>query len=167
MTDSDVGLVRFISLPGEHTPSLSSPCPRFASMGAEHRLLSRKGNISLSERQHSLLPRSSNLLPSPLLVRHPARSTTTPSLFSPQQDLRHLLLGHPSPQLPPLNDKPEEESIALIAHIIPPRCSTASGVTDLIVPEGTDLWSPCKSRGTLYVLRSESRSCMFQRRVHN
>ena len=96
MTDSDVGLVRFISLPGEHILSLSGPCPRLTSTGVEHRLLSRKGE-SLSERQHSLLPRSSNLLPSPLLVRHPARSATTPSLFSPQQDLRHLLLGHPSP----------------------------------------------------------------------
>lgn len=49
------------------------------------------------------------------------------------------LSAPPSPHLPILTDKSEEESVTLIAHILPPRCGAAHGVADLIVPEGSNL----------------------------
>lgn len=74
-------------------------------------------------------------------------SATSSPTFTPRS-----LSAPSSPHLTPLNDKPDEESIALIAHIIPPRCGIASGVTDLIIPEGTDLLVSLQESG--YALRS-------------
>ena len=61
-------------------------------------------------------------------------SATNSPVFTPRS-----LSAPPSPHLPVLNDKMEEDSIALIAHILPPRCGVAHGVADLIIPEGTNL----------------------------
>ena len=73
-------------------------------------------------------------------------SATNSPLFIPRS-----LSAPPSPHLPTLNDKTEEESLALIAHILPPRCGLAHGVADLIIPEGTDLLVSLQESG--YALR--------------
>ena len=73
-------------------------------------------------------------------------SATNSPIFTPRS-----ISTPPSPHLPTLNDKPEEESIALIAHILPPRCGMAHGVTDLIVPEGTDLLVSLQESGCAYM----------------
>lgn len=61
-------------------------------------------------------------------------SATSSPIFTPRS-----LSAPPSPHLPILNDKTEEESVTLIAHILPPRCGAAHRVADLIVPEGSNL----------------------------
>lgn len=74
-------------------------------------------------------------------------SATNSPIFVPRS-----LSAPPSPRLPILNDNPEEESLTLIAHILPPRFGVAHGVSDLIVPEGTDL---------LVSLQESGYVCMF------
>lgn len=84
-------------------------------------------------------------------------SATSSPVFAPRS-----LSAPPSPHLPILNDKIEEESVALIAHILPPRCGLANGVSDLIIPEGTDLLVSLQESGYVYVSMEWKLLTMFQ-----
>jgi hypothetical protein len=110
-----------------------------------------------------VIERTSPLPPSPFLPP-PTLSPVSPGSSKGRDDPKSLLsatnspiftprsLSAPSsPRLPTLNDKIEEESVALIAHILPPRCGVANGVADLIVPEGTDLLVSLQESGYVYV----------------
>lgn len=74
-------------------------------------------------------------------------SATNSPIFIPRS-----LSAPPSPRLTILNDKTEEESVTLIAHILPPHYGVAYGVTDLVIPEGTDL---------LLSLQESGYACVF------
>lgn len=80
-------------------------------------------------------------------------SATNSPVFTPG------VLSSPPPSplfpIPTLNDKPEKESVTLIAHILPPRFGVAHGVADLIVPEGSDL---------LVSLQESGYACKFMER---
>lgn len=67
----------------------------------------------------------------------------------------------PSPSFPIQNDKTEEESAMLMVHILPPLCGPAYGVTDLIIPEGTDFLLSLQESGYAWTFMHEGYSCIL------
>ncbi|KAG6372767.1 hypothetical protein JVT61DRAFT_7165 [Boletus reticuloceps] len=115
------------------------------------------------ERTPSLPPRSSG---SPLSPVSPGSSkgredpksllsATSSPVFAPRS-----LSVSPSPPLPIPNDKTEGGSIALTAHILPPRCGVAHGVADLIIPEGSDLLVSLQESGDVSVFNTHDGTCI-------
>ncbi|KAF8549736.1 WD40 repeat-like protein [Imleria badia] len=82
-------------------------------------------------------------------------SATNSPIFTPRS-----LSAPPSPHFPTPSDKTDEESIALIAHVLPPRCGVAHAVADLIIPEGTDLLVSLQESGDVSVFDTHDGTCI-------
>lgn len=110
-----------------------------------------------------VIARASPLPPSPL-ARSSTFSPVSPGVGKGRDDPKCLLSAAnspiftprslsapPSPHLPTPNDKTEEEFVSLIAHILPPRCGATHGVSDLIIPQETDLLVSLQESGYAHV----------------
>ena len=73
-------------------------------------------------------------------------SATNSPVFTPRS-----LSAPPSPRFALQNEKIEEASLMLTAHILPPRTGAAYRVTDLIIPEGTDLLLTLQESGYTFL----------------